>query len=97
MACRPGANSKRGNGVGMCRVLLSNGDAWELEQCDCRVSDGISCGGQPSGKLLAGYENWRSGLRWPPVSPAPPCPIALPGSLISFERGHCEYVPISTQ
>lgn len=49
----------RSKGFWVCRVLLSNGDAWEVEQCECEVSDGVSCGGQASHKLLAGYDNWR--------------------------------------
>jgi len=40
-------------------VLLSNGDAWELERCECETSDGISCGSHKTNRLLAGYEHWR--------------------------------------
>eukprot|EP00208_Stichococcus_sp_RCC1054_P005234 CAMPEP_0206139990 /NCGR_PEP_ID=MMETSP1473-20131121/7929_1 /ASSEMBLY_ACC=CAM_ASM_001109 /TAXON_ID=1461547 /ORGANISM="Stichococcus sp, Strain RCC1054" /LENGTH=623 /DNA_ID=CAMNT_0053533959 /DNA_START=71 /DNA_END=1944 /DNA_ORIENTATION=- len=60
-------------------VLLSNGDAWELEQCNCRVADGISCGGQQSGKLLAGYEQWRMTIdaQYVPIAPANCCKLCL--------------------
>lgn len=40
-------------------ILLSNGDAWELERCDCGYGDGINCGSRTSHRLLIGYEHWR--------------------------------------
>lgn len=60
-------------------VLLSNGDAWELEQCDCQMADGVSCGGQATGRLLAGFEKWRMTLdaRFVPIAPPKCCSLCL--------------------
>ena len=44
-------------------VLMSNGDAWELQHCDCQVSDSISCGSEKTDRMLAGYSNWRCAFR----------------------------------
>lgn len=41
-------------------VLLSTGDAWELERCDCSFSTDINCGEQATNRLLQGFERWRS-------------------------------------
>ena len=41
-------------------VLLSTGDAWELERCDCSFSTDINCGEQDTNRLLQGFERWRS-------------------------------------
>ena len=40
-------------------VLLSTGDAWELERCDCSFSTDINCGEKDSNRLLQGFERWR--------------------------------------
>ena len=45
--------------VNVVQVLLSNGDAWELERCDCAEGDGINCDGKTTNRLLVGYEHWR--------------------------------------
>ena len=44
-------------------VLLSSGDAWELERCDCVLSDDVSCGGMEHHLLLEGF----AGGRWVPL------------------------------
>ena len=41
-------------------VLLSTGDAWELERCDCSFSTDINCGEQDTNRLLQGFERYRS-------------------------------------
>jgi syndecan 1 len=60
-------------------VLLSNGDAWELERCDCQTSDSINCGGKATNRLLAGYEHWRMtfATQYVPVAPAKCCKACL--------------------
>ena len=40
-------------------VLLSTGDAWELERCDCSFSTDINCGEKDSNRLLQGFERWK--------------------------------------
>lgn len=40
-------------------VLLSTGEAWELERCDCEFSVDINCGETDSNRLLQGFERWR--------------------------------------
>ena len=50
----------------MHAVLLSSGDAWELERCDCMLSSDISCGGQDHHRLLQGYASGRSAPLTPP-------------------------------
>ena len=43
-------------------VLLSTGEAWELERCDCEFSVDINCGEKDNNRLLQGFERWRSVL-----------------------------------
>ncbi len=51
-------------------VLLSTGEAWELERCDCEFSVDINCGETDNNRLLQGFERWRSPLSsFPPGSP----------------------------
>ena len=40
-------------------VLLSSGDAWELERCDCQTSTDVHCGGSDTHRLLQGYGAFR--------------------------------------
>ena len=42
-------------------VLLSTGEAWELERCDCEFSTDINCGEKDTNRLLQGFERWRLG------------------------------------
>ena len=39
-------------------LLLSNGEARELERCECVQENDINCGGQSSHRLLSGYMRW---------------------------------------
>lgn len=45
-------------------LLLPNGDAWELDRCDCHDSTDpdypINCGGTATDELLMGYLFYRS-------------------------------------
>ena len=43
-------------------VLLSSGDAWELERCDCVLSQDVSCGGMEQHYLLEGFAEGRWAL-----------------------------------
>lgn len=65
-------------------LLLSNGDAWELERCDCAPgaagdSPDVSCGGTNTHKLLAGYADRRATPlgQSVPVAPADCCALCL--------------------
>lgn len=40
-------------------VLLSTGEAWELERCDCEFSTDINCGEKDNNRLLQGFDRWR--------------------------------------
>ena len=46
-------------------MLLSSGDAWELERCDCVLSSDVSCGGQDHHRLLQGFASGRCVLGCP--------------------------------
>lgn len=39
-------------------LLLSNGEARELERCQCVEENDINCGGLNSHRLVAGYMHW---------------------------------------
>ncbi|KAL3155716.1 hypothetical protein ABBQ32_012737 [Trebouxia sp. C0010 RCD-2024] len=59
-------------------VLLSTGDAWELERCDCMFSTDINCGEQATNRLLQGFERWRiTALGLVPIGPAQCCKTCL--------------------
>ena len=47
-------------------LLLESGDAWELERCDCVLSEDTNCSGLSTHRLLFGFEAWRcvSTLTW---------------------------------
>ena len=36
-------------------LLLSSGDAWQLERCDCEYSHDVNCGGSETHRLLEGF------------------------------------------
>lgn len=36
-------------------LLLSSGDAWQLERCDCQFSGDINCGQMETHRLLEGF------------------------------------------
>lgn len=65
-------------------LLLSNGDAWELERCACSPGDpgadpSVSCGGTNTHRLLAGYADRRATPlgQSVPVAPADCCALCL--------------------
>nr|QOL01263.1 putative extracellular protein TR9_068 [Trebouxia lynnae] len=59
-------------------VLLSTGEAWELERCDCSFSTDINCGEMDSHRLLQGFERWRiTALGLVPIAPAQCCKTCL--------------------
>lgn len=59
-------------------VLLSTGEAWELERCDCEFSVDINCGETDNNRLLQGFERWRiTALGLVPIAPAQCCKTCL--------------------
>ncbi|KAA6418165.1 MAG: E3 ubiquitin- ligase LRSAM1 isoform X3 [Trebouxia sp. A1-2] len=59
-------------------VLLSTGEAWELERCDCQFSVDINCGETDNNRLLQGFERWRiTALGLVPIAPAQCCKTCL--------------------
>ena len=36
-------------------LLLSSGDAWQLERCDCEYMPHVNCGQMDTNRLLAGF------------------------------------------
>lgn len=65
-------------------LLLPNGDAWELERCDCVDAEVMgepspSCGGVASGRLLAGFTEYRETplAQLVPIAPAHCCGVCV--------------------
>ncbi|KAK9824271.1 hypothetical protein WJX72_009086 [[Myrmecia] bisecta] len=79
-------------------VLLTSGDVWELERCNCQFSADINCGGTTSHRLLQGFDQWRitRSAEFVPIAPAQCCKACLsdrihPMSLcadLNFCSGH---------
>ena len=74
------------NGARCCTpsLLLPNGDAWELERCDCVDAKVMgepspSCGGVDSGRLLTGFSQFRETplTQLVPIAPARCCGVCL--------------------
>lgn len=77
------------NSVGCCSpaLLLSNGDALELERCSCRAVPGVNCGAQADDTLLMGFVNYRlSHIGFlVPIAPAECCQLCLTGATHHME------------
>lgn len=59
-------------------VLLSTGEAWELERCDCEFSTDINCGEKDNNRLLQGFDRWRmTSMGLVPIAPALCCKTCL--------------------
>lgn len=43
-------------------LLLSSGDAWQLERCDCQYAHDINCGAMSTNRLLAGFFTGRCAM-----------------------------------
>lgn len=77
------------NSIGCCSpgLLLSNGDALELERCSCRAVPGVNCGAQADDTLLMGFVNYRlSHIGFlVPIAPAECCQLCLTGATHHME------------
>lgn len=78
-------------------VLLSTGEAWELERCDCEFSVDINCGEKDNNRLLQGFERWRiTAMGLVPIAPAQCCKACLSNTIhpldscsdLNFCSGH---------
>lgn len=82
-------------------LLLENGDAWELERCDCHDSHDptypINCGGLDTDELLFGYIFYRMSPlgHLVPVGPAQCCKVCLSPAMHPMDQcddlGQCSH------